>query len=74
MTPLEMESSGLSGAMNGGLSILIVLASWLVRMEQRRFERKTAAGWDLSLSLRLDRLMEIREQLSEYLASARRRP
>lgn len=53
---------------------LIVLASWLVRIEHRMLERKIPAGWDAALSLQLDRLTDIRERLAEYLDPARRRP
>lgn len=54
--------------------MLIVVASWLVRIERRRLERNIAAGWNLSLSLRLDLLLKIKEQLAEYLATGWRHP
>lgn len=54
--------------------LLIVLAAWLVNLEHRRRERNIPAGWDATLSLQLDQLLEIRERLAEYLDSAWRRP
>jgi len=54
--------------------LLIVLAAWLVRLEHRMRQREISAGWDAALSLQLDRLSVIREQLAEYLGSERRRP
>ena len=55
-------------------NLLVGLAAWLVRIEYRLLERKIRAGWDAALSLQLDRLTVIREQLAEYLGSERRRP
>ena len=50
---------------------LIVLATWLVRLEQRNVARQVPAGWDAALSLQLDRLTDIRERLAEYLTAER---
>jgi hypothetical protein len=66
--------TALQTAQHRGPSLLITLASWLVRIEHRRLERKIPAGWDTALSLQLDRLTDIREWLAEYLRSERRRP
>ncbi len=80
MTSLEMRShaltdkTALQATQHRGPSLLITLASWLVRIEHRRFERSIPAGWDAALSLTLDRLTDIRERLAEYLDSERRQP
>ena len=68
------DRTTLQAAWHRGPRLLIVLASWLVRIEHRMRQREIPAGWDAGLSLQLDRLTVIREQLAEYLGSERRRP
>lgn len=52
-------------------SVLIAVAAWLVRFEHRRLERNISADWDAAFSLQLDRLIDIRERLTEYLGPQR---
>jgi len=66
--------TALQAAWHRGPRLLIVLASWLVRIEHRMRQREIPVGWDAVLSLQLDRLTDIRERLDEYLGSERRRP
>jgi hypothetical protein len=66
--------TALQAAWRRGSSLLVILAAWLIRFEHRRLERNIQAGWDGTLSLQLDRLTDIRERLTEYLGSERRRP
>ena len=57
-----------------GAHLLVILAVWLVRLEHRRLERNITGGWDAAVSLQLDRLIDVRERLTEYLDEERRRP
>lgn len=57
-----------------GARLLVILAVWLVRLEHRRLERNITGGWDAAVSLQLDRLIDVRERLTEYLDEERRRP
>ena len=67
------ESSTTRNARQGP-RVLIILARWLVRLEQLNVERLVPAGWDAALSLQLDRLTDIRERLAEYLNAERGQP
>jgi hypothetical protein len=68
------DRTTLQASRHKGPRPLIVLASWLVRIEHRMRQREIPVGWDAVLSLQLDRLTDIRERLDEYLGSERRRP
>lgn len=55
--------------------LLIVFAAWLVRIEHQMRQREIlVGGFEAALSLQLDRLTVLREQLAEYFGSERRRP
>ena len=54
--------------------VLIMLASRIVRIAHRRLEENIPADWDAALSLQLDRLIDVRERLAEYLEAERRNP
>lgn len=64
----------LQASRHRGPRLLIVLASWLARIEHRMRHQEIRSGWDAALSLQLDRLTDIRERIAEYLGSERRRP
>ena len=64
----------LQAARHTGPRLLIVFASWLVRIEHRMRQREIPFGWDAALSLQLDQLTDIQERLAEYLDSERRQP
>ena len=66
------DRMALQAARHRGPRLLIVFASWLVRMEHRMREREILSGWDAALSLKLDHLTDIRERLAQYNDSERR--
>jgi hypothetical protein len=67
-------STALHAVQHTGPRLLIVLASWLVRIEHRMRRREPLAGWDTALSLQLDRLTDIQERLAEYRDAEQRQP
>lgn len=70
----SMPRTALQAARHRRPRLLIVLAACLVHVEHRRVARTIPAGWDVALSLQLDRLTDIQERLAEYLDTERRRP
>ena len=68
------DRTTLQAVRHRGGRLLVILAAWLIRIENRLLERNLTEDWDAALSLQLDRLTDIRERLAEYLGSERRWP